>query len=113
MNWFDQKALMCLANLVLCFGIGYVCLCRIAKMEEATTRKMTRLVYALVGATAATSGGWYWITGDWANWNDLFVNATLLIYMTSGARAWKFGVPEYAQREHQTPSPSILRRHAP
>lgn len=99
MSWLDQKMLLTLANLCLCAGIGWICLCRVTLMDKRSTRQLTRIVYALVGAGAAAVGCWYWITGEFSGWDNVIASSILLLYMASGARAWKGGVPSFAKSD--------------
>lgn len=98
MNWLDQHMLMALANLVLCCGIGAICVCRTAVMSHRTTRSLARAAYAAVACAATISGGSRWLFGDWPGWADLSMSAAVLLYMVSGMRAWRFGLPDFASR---------------
>jgi hypothetical protein len=102
MSWHEYKNLMALANLLLCSGIGWVCICRAAMMSSPTTRKATRVAYSLVCAAAGLSGWSPWFFGDWPGWASLAMSGAVLAYMFSGMPAWRDGLPDFA-RSGRTP----------
>lgn len=98
----NDHVLVSLLNLVLNLVVFYVCMCRVTVMTAATTRVFTRLAYTGLAVAAIVSGCWYWLVGDYSNWNDVLSSAALLAFMLSGARAWKDGLPAFAKH----PSPN-------
>jgi hypothetical protein len=98
MNWLDQHMLMALVNLAFCCGIGAICVCRTAVMSHRTTRPLARAAYAAMACAATVSGFSHWWFGDWPGWSDLAMSGAVLVYMISGMRAWRFGLPDFASR---------------
>jgi hypothetical protein len=97
MSWGDKLYLMALANAVLCGGIMWVCLCRIAALSKRS-RKLFRALYSLLGAAAMGSMLQPVLFGDWPGVADLMVNAVLLAFLSSGMRTWSAGAPAYTTR---------------
>lgn len=99
MSWPDYKNLMALANLLLCCGIGWACVCRIKVMTATTTRKAVRVAYAGLFAAVGLSGWSPWLVGDWAGWADIVVNAAVLAGMVAEMPAWRGGIPDFAKSD--------------
>lgn len=93
----DAKLLMALANLVLCSIAAWTCVCRISVMAGETTRKLNRAAYSVMLMAICASGWAPWLFGEWPGWADLLMSTAVIVYMTSGMRAWKFGVPTFAR----------------
>jgi len=112
-SWPDYKNLMALANLLLCSGIGFICVCRVTVMRGQTTRKTVRAAYALVFAAAALSGWSPWFLGDWPGWADIAMSFAVLAYMASSMRAWRNGPPDFAKSDRAPLLPPELDTAAP
>lgn len=97
MNWWDALKLYALGNLLLCSGIGWVCLCRLRQMSTRTRPRFIGL-YALILTAATASGFQPVLFGEWPGIADLVMSATLLLFLGSGLRAWHRQAPDYTTR---------------
>jgi hypothetical protein len=102
-DWIEFRTWCAFVNFCLCSAIGVVCICRASAMSKDTTRKLTRAAYTLLFG-AALASGWspYFFRewpgfGEWPGLGDIAMNSAVLVYMASGMRAWKFGLPDFAR----------------
>jgi hypothetical protein len=93
----DKLHLLALANAVLCAGIAWVCLCRIAALSKRS-RLLFRALYSLMGAAALGSSLQPLLFGEWPGVSELMVNAVLLAFLASGMKTWREGAPKYTTR---------------
>lgn len=96
-SYWDERLLLALLNFALASGIGWACLCRVSVMSGADTRKLTRAAYAALMLGAAASGLSPMLLREWPGWGDVLMNGAVLLYMASGIRAWRNGVPSFAK----------------
>jgi hypothetical protein len=99
MNWLDDHLLKALANLIVCCLIGWACVCRFSMMDRHSTRAFTRWSYAVLFTAAGISGWQRVLFDEWPSWADLAVNVALLVFLASGIRAWRYGVPGFARSD--------------
>jgi hypothetical protein len=97
MNLSDKLHLIALCNALLCGGIMWVCLCRIAALSKRS-RLLFRALYSLLGMVAFASMLQPLFFGEWPGVADLMVNAVLLAFLASGMRTWRLGAPPYTKR---------------
>lgn len=97
MSYWDSRLLLALLNFALASGIGWACLCRVSVMSGANTRKLTRAAYAVLMLAAAGTGLSPVLFREWPTWIDVLMNGAVLLYMASGIRAWRNGVPSFAK----------------
>jgi hypothetical protein len=85
-------------NFVLCTGIGWSCLCRIAGMSRDTTCCHYRALYVLLAVAATASGFAPVLFREWPGPGQVLFSLAFLSYLAAGASRWRSGPPEYARR---------------
>lgn len=97
MTWFDQMYVMSFINLLLCTGIGWICLCRMKRMSTHT-RPVFVWNYAALFTGATACGFQPLLFREFAGWGDLLISAAILSFIAGGRRAWKEQAPDYTKR---------------
>lgn len=92
-----DEHLLILANLFVCSIGGWLCLCRMTKMNERETKFSIRFQYMLLFCFFSASG-WSFVFGDYPTPIQLFQGALIASYILMGVPAWKGGQPSYARR---------------
>ena len=93
----EARMAFAVANLVICTGIGWSCLCRVARMSRETTRCVYRMVYVLLIVAASASGWSPFLFREWPGPGQILLALACLIYLAAGAHRWRSGPPEYAR----------------
>jgi hypothetical protein len=97
MNWFEEMHLLSLANLLMCLGICWVCVCRLHRMSTKT-RGMFVWNYAAMLAGAAAAGLQPVFFQEFAGWGDLIFSTVMLCFLASGRTAWRERAPDYTRK---------------
>lgn len=92
-DYWQTRQMAALFNFGLCAAIGWACACRITVTSRDTTRLLTRISYSTL-MTGATASGFAPLTGHWAGWPEIGMNAAVLLLLVDGMRRWKGGVPD-------------------
>ena len=86
-------------NLIVCLGVGWICICRIHFMSKNTTRPMLRLAYSAM-LTASTACGFSpWLFGDEIGFGTLMLSVALCANLLSSTPLWRKGVPEFGRSD--------------
>jgi hypothetical protein len=94
----EARTVLAVANFVVCSGIGWSCLCRIAGMSRETTCCHYRALYVGMVVCASASGFAPVLFREWPGPGQLLLALACLSYLLAGARRWRNGPPEYARR---------------
>jgi len=85
------------ANLLVCAGGMWVCICRMGLMSSRTTKLSIRIQYAIWFAMFVASGI-SWTYDDPASITQLAMTASVLGHLLIGTDAWRYGPPDYTIR---------------
>lgn len=96
--WQSDRLLLALANLLLCGGLAWSCLCRITVMSSATTAKTVRAAYCVLLTAAVGVGTLPIWGGEWPGWGLLMLTGSQLVVMWAGRHAWRGAVHHPARR---------------
>ena len=86
MTWQTHQ-LLAVANLVICAGIAWACICRL-NSEISRRYRLARARYALLLAGATASGLQPLLFRSWPAWADVFMSFAVLAGMVINAVRW-------------------------
>jgi hypothetical protein len=95
----DGKALLALLNFVLCLGVVWACICRLA-VSSARVRPAVRWQFVLMLAGAAACGLQPWLFGTLPGVGTVLLAGALLSAMALGTGRWRDGPPEDVRCDH-------------
>ncbi len=90
-------------NLVVTSLGGWLCICRMTKMSQRTTKLAIRAQYAVL-FTVFAALGWGFLVGVHVNRLLVLLALMLVFYVAMGIPAWWKGMPSYAKREWSDPT---------
>lgn len=96
--WQSDRLLLALANLILCSGLAWACLCRITVMSSSTTSKHVRAAYSVLMTVAIGVGTLPIWSGEWPGIGNLMLTGSQLVVMWAGRHAWRGAVHHPARR---------------
>ena len=100
MTW-QAHQLLAMANLAVCLGIIWACICRL-NSHVALIHKGARARYALLLAGALASGLQPTLFGTWPSGSDTFFSACLLADMLINVARWHgAGHPMRRSEDHE------------
>ena len=95
---FTTVILLAWLNFIMCAGIGWSCLCRVALMSSSTTRPRFRAIYALLTTAAFCSGLSPILWNEWPGPGQLMMGLAAGFVLGWGANNWRNGPPDYARK---------------
>lgn len=96
MNWQTHQ-LLAMANLLICTGIGWACICRL-NSHICRTHKLARARYTLLLTGAVASGLQPALWGTWTSVGDTIFSACVLAGLLINVARWH-GVPHPLRRK--------------
>lgn len=105
----DMLLILALINLVMCLGIAWSCLCRLAAMSGISTKLRFRINYTLILVCSMSSGFSPVLFREYPGPGSIMLAFGILYMLGIGYGTWKNGVPMYARSDVDSgEEPSIL-----
>lgn len=100
MTW-QAHQLLAMANLAICLGIGWACICRL-NSHVARVHKLARARYALLLAGAVASGLQPMLWNTWTTVGDTIFSACVLAGLLINVARWHgAGHPMRRQEDYE------------
>lgn len=77
-----------IANLVMCLGIFWACICRL-NTERSRLDRTVRAKYSLLLGGAIVMGFQPTLFGTWPSGGSTFFSGVILLYLALGVHKWK------------------------
>lgn len=94
-----NELMLALLNLLVCGALVWTCVCRLNVMSGAGTLRTFRLKYVVLFTAAVASAFSPVLFREWPTMTQIGISGAFLFVLGAGSKAWKHGVPQYAQSD--------------